>query len=143
MLMGCFVLWSLAIYHPPYSVVCRGLAASAAAGGKVCITSRKDAKIIYIFTTSLPCVSSLRLYALALDKKKGVPSIDGTPFAIRSSLACHQAGLLALGSAGGSQPSHRGEPRQWPALAFALPVPDYSGGTAPDSHRVPVCLAGF
>jgi len=26
---------------------------------------------------------------------------------------------------------------------FALSVPDYSGGTAPDSHRVPECLAGF
>ena len=58
-------------------------------------------------------------------------------------LIIRQAGLLALGSAGGSQPSHRGKPRQWPALAFALSVPDYSGGTAPDSHRVPECLAGF
>ncbi len=56
-----------------------------------------------------------------------------------------QAGLLALGSAGGGQPSHRGllsslgSGRQMP---FPLSVPDYSGGTAPDLHRVPDCL-GF
>jgi hypothetical protein len=54
-----------------------------------------------------------------------------------------QAGLLALGSAGESQPSHRGYGNS-PAVAgvgLALSVPDYSGGTAPDSHRVPDCLA--
>ena len=35
--------------------------------------------------------------------------MDGTPFTIRSNLFMHQqAGLLALGSTGGGQPSHRG-----------------------------------
>jgi len=34
------------------------------------------------------------------------------------------------------------DPRQWPACALTFSVPDYSGGTAPDSHRVPDCL-GF
>ena len=33
-------------------------------------------------------------------------------------------------------------PRQWPAFALTFSVPDYSGGTAPDLHRVPDCL-GF
>jgi hypothetical protein len=33
-------------------------------------------------------------------------------------------------------------PRQWPAMALPCSVPDYSGGTAPDLHRVPDCL-GF
>ena len=69
---------------------------------------------------------------------------DGTPFTIRSSLSCRQAGLLALGSAGGSQPSHRflitGSGGH---QAFTASVPDYSGGTAPDSHRVPDCLGSF
>jgi hypothetical protein len=56
----------------------------------------------------------------------------------------HQAGLLALGSAGGGQPSHRGLLGAPAVAAFALTfsVPDYSGGTAPDFHRVPECL-GF
>ena len=52
-----------------------------------------------------------------------------------------QAGLLALGSAGESQPSHRSVPRQWPAQRLNSSVPDYSGGTAPESHRVPDCLS--
>ncbi len=75
--------------------------------------------------------------------------MDGTPFTIRSSLTYEltkyrQAGLLALGSAGGGQPSHRGFCNS-PAVAgkcLTFSVPDYSGGTAPDSHRVPDCL-GF
>jgi hypothetical protein len=33
-------------------------------------------------------------------------------------------------------------PRQWLACALTSSVPDYSGGTAPDLHRVPDCL-GF
>ena len=47
------------------------------------------------------------------NEKKESHLIDGTPFTIRSSLYYEltknrQAGLLALGSAGGGQPSHRG-----------------------------------
>ena len=57
-----------------------------------------------------------------------------------------QAGLLALGSAGESQPSHRGfsqVPGSGRLAPATLSVPDYSGGTAPDSHRVPECLSVF
>ncbi len=46
-----------------------------------------------------------------------------------------QAGLLALGSAGaiGTSPAVAG-------VSLASSVPHHSGGTAPDSHRVPDCL---
>jgi len=75
--------------------------------------------------------------------KKGVPSrLMELPLPSGAIANHHQAGLLALGSpeesslpAGVSvaSPSVAG-------VSLASSVPHHSGGTAPDSHRVPDCL---
>ena len=68
--------------------------------------------------------------------------MDGTPFTIRSSLGKTARQVFWLSD----QPEEVGLPtgvRVSPAVAgcaLTSSVPDYSGGTAPDSHRVPDCL---
>jgi len=61
---------------------------------------------------------------------------------------CHQdpvggflsAGLLALGSSEPPRPSPQGGPWKWPdSRPRRQLIPDYSGGTATDLHRVPGC----
>ena len=71
--------------------------------------------------------------------------MDGTPFTIRSILTYKKTGRQVFWLS--DQPEEVSLPTEGlykpPAVAaFALTfsVPDYSGGTAPDSHRVPDCL---
>ena len=73
--------------------------------------------------------------------------MDGTPFTIRSILNLQKTARQVFWLS--DQPEEVSLPTgvfyKAPAVAacaLTFSVPDYSGGTAPDSHRVPDCL-GF
>ncbi len=79
-------------------------------------------------------------------KKSPIPS-DGTPFTIRSILTYKKTARQVFWLS--DQPEEVSLPtgvcHKPPAVAgncLTFSVPDYSGGTAPDFHRVPDCL-GF
>ena len=74
--------------------------------------------------------------------------MDGTPFTIRSILTyktykttARQVFWLSDQPEEVSLPTEGlYKPRAVAAFALTFSVPDYSGGTAPDLHRVPDCL---
>lgn len=75
--------------------------------------------------------------------KKRVPTDarrQSEPFTIRFQIISVFAGLLALGSSALRSLPTEVDPGSDQSLSIAKSLADYSGGSATDLHRVPVCL---